>query len=151
MSPLKRFNRALNFSIGLMCTETFTYEGLMEKYIRGMLGVDLHDVKKINIKGKVLVTTKSNEMKAIPLKTAKKYTRKMCNLCTDFSTELADISTGGLGMDGWTFTILRTKKGEEMFEYAERKGLFETRTVEQEKGALNLLARLSKMKRRKPR
>ncbi|MCK4953127.1 Coenzyme F420 hydrogenase/dehydrogenase, beta subunit C-terminal domain [Candidatus Bathyarchaeota archaeon] len=149
MLPLKKYAKALDFTIGLMCTETFTYEGLMEKHIQGVMGIDLQNVTKINIKGKILVATKSNEVKGIPLKVAKQYARKTCDLCTDFSSELADISTGGLGMTGWTLTILRTKKGEEMFEYAQRKGLLEIKPVEQEKRAVNLLIRLSKLKRRK--
>lgn len=143
MFPLKRYAKALDFTIGLMCTETFTYEGLMEKHIQGMLGIDLRNVKKINIKAKILVTTKSNEVKVIPLKVAKRYTRKPCDVCTDFSSELADISTGGLGMTGWTLAVLRTKKGEEVFEYAESEGLFETKSVEQERGAVKLLIKLS--------
>ena len=149
MVPLKKYAKALNLTIGLMCTESFTYEGLMEKQIHGVLGVDLRDVEKINIKAKVLVTTKSGEVKVIPLKEAKQYSRKTCGSCTDFSAELADISTGGVGLRGWTFTVLRTEKGEELFDRAEMEGLFETRPVEQETGAMDLLIKLSRRKRRR--
>jgi len=146
MLPLKKYVKALNFSVGLMCTESFTYDGLIEKHIQGTLGIDLHDIEKINIKAKVLVTTKSGEEKIIPIKEAKQYARKSCALCTDFSAELADISAGGVGLTGWTLTILRTQKGEEIFESAERENLFETRPVEQEKGALETLIKLSRRK-----
>ena len=144
---LLEYINPLQLAIGLLCTESFTYEGLMEKHIQGKLGIDLHDIKKINIKAKVLVTTKSGEVKVIPLKEAKQYTRKSCTLCTDFSAELADISVGGLGLNGWTFTILRTEKGEELFDNAVRKGFLKTRPVEEEKRAFDLLLRLSKRKR----
>jgi len=147
MFPLKKYVKALNFTIGLMCTEAFTYEGLMEKQIRGALGLYLHEIEKINIKAKVLVTTKSGEVKEIPLKDAKQYTRKTCLPCTDFSAELADISTGGLGLKDWTLTILRTEKGEEIFRGAEKEGLIETKPMEEETGALDLLIKLSKRKR----
>ena len=83
------------------------------------------------------------------LKTAKKYARKKCNLCNDFSAELADISTGGVGMSGWTFTILRTKKGVELFENAEKAGFLETKPLDDEKRAFDLLVRLSKMKQKR--
>jgi len=146
--PLKKYSNLIKFTIGLMCTESFTYEGLMKKHIEGVLGINLNDVRKINIKGKVLVTTKSGETKAIPLPEAKQYTRKGCLPCTDFSAELADISAGGLGLSGWTFTIIRTKKGEEIFEDAEKAGIIQTRPVEEEKGALDLLIKLSKRKRK---
>jgi len=146
--PLKKYSSLIKFSVGLMCTESFTYAGLIQKHIQEILGVNLNEVKKINIKGKVLVTTKSGEIKAIPLQEAKQYTRKGCLPCTDFSAELADLSTGGLGLNGWTFIITRTKKGEEIFTDAERAGAIQTRPVEEEKSALDLLIRLSKKKRK---
>src|SRR3972149_456291 len=94
--PLKKYSNLIKFTIGLMCTESFTYTGLMQKHIQETLGVNLNDVKKVNIKGKVLVTTKTGETKAIPLQEAKQYTRTGCLPCMDFSAELADISAGGL-------------------------------------------------------
>lgn len=148
MIPLKKYSNPLRLTIGLMCTESFTYEGLMEKHIQKELGINPHDISKINIKGKVLVTTKSGETKTIPLADAKKYTRKGCPPCTDFSSELADISAGGLGLNGWTFTIIRTEKGEELFEKVEGEGLIRTKPVKEEKRALDLLIRLSQRKRK---
>ncbi len=147
-APLKKYSNMLKFTVGLMCTESFTYHGLMEKHIQGTLGIDLNSIKKMNIKGKILITTKSGQTTAIPLAEAKQYTRKGCVPCTDFSSELADISTGGLGLDGWTFTIIRTPKGQEIFDGAERAGLLKTRPVEEEKFALDLLVKLSKRKRK---
>jgi len=150
MVPLKKYAEALSFAVGLMCTEAFTYEGLVEGQIRRELGVDLGDIRKVNIKAKVLVTTKSGEEKIISLKDAKRHTRKACGSCTDFSAEFADISTGGVGLKGWTFTILRTARGEEVFESAERKGVLETKPVEQEKMALDTMIKLSRRKRKVP-
>ena len=146
--PLKKYSSIINFTIGLMCTESFTYSGLMQKHIQQILGMNLNEVKKINIKGKVLVTSNSGEVKAIPLQEAKQYTRKGCLPCTDFSAEFADISTGGLGLNGWTFTIIRTKKGQEIFEAAETAGAIRTRPVEEEKASLDLLVKLSRRKRK---
>jgi coenzyme F420 hydrogenase subunit beta len=147
-TPLKKYSNMLRFTVGLMCTESFSYEGLMEKHIQGTLGANLRDIEKMNIKGKVLVYTKSGEVKSIPLAEAKQYTRKGCIPCIDFSAELADISTGGLGLSGWTFTIIRTKKGEDLFKSAEDAGVFTTRSIEEEKGAFDLLVKLSRRKRK---
>jgi len=146
--PLKRYSSLIKFTVGLMCTESFTYDGLVKKHIQGVLGVDLNEVTKMNIKGKILVTTKSGETKTIPLQEAKQYTRKGCLPCKDFSSEFADISGGGLGLNGWTFTVIRTEKGEEIFENAEKAGAIQTRPVEEEKGSLDLLVKLSKRKRK---
>lgn len=147
--PLKKYSDIVNFTIGLMCTECFTYEGLVKEHIEGTLGVSLDDIKKINIKGKVLIYTESGQIETMPLQEAKQYTRKGCLPCTDFSAELADISVGGLGLDGWTFTILRSEKGEEIFDGAERTGAVRTRSVAEEKFASDLLVKLSKRKKTK--
>ena len=147
MVPLRKYAERLNFTIGLMCTECFTYEGLVEKHIQEELCVDPHDIRKMNIKAKVLVTTKSGEVEVIPLKEAKQYTRTSCFPCTDFSAELADISAGGLGLSGWTLAVIRTERGEEIFEEAKEAGLLKTKPTEEEKGALDLLIRLSRKKR----
>ena len=149
MVPLRKYAEKLSFAIGLMCTESFTYGGLFEKHIQGELGIDPHDIKKMNIKAKLFVATKSGEDKVISLKEAKQYTRKSCLPCTDFSAELADISAGGLGLSGWTLTIIRTEKGEELFRDAEEAGLLKTKPIEEEKRALDLLIRLSKKKRQR--
>ena len=85
MFPLKKYSNPLQFTVGLMCTESFTYRGLLEDHITGKLGVDLNDVVKMNIKGKILVYLKSGEEKSIPLAEAKQYTRNSCHACNDFS------------------------------------------------------------------
>lgn len=111
------------------------------------MGVNLNVIKKMNIKGKMLVTTES-EVKAIPLADVKQYVRKSCEFCDDFSSELADISVGGLGLDAWTFVIIRTKEGEEIFAAAEKAGVLETRPIGIGEFALNLLVKLSAKKRK---
>jgi len=146
MFGLKKYTAPLKFLIGLMCSECFTYKGLMEKHIRGVLGLNLSDVRKINIKGKMLVTTEAG-VKTIPLAEIRQHARKSCGFCDDFSSELADISTGGLGLDGWTFTIIRTEKGEELLSSAEKAGLLNLKTVDKEPNVLNLLTKLSKKKK----
>jgi coenzyme F420 hydrogenase subunit beta len=148
MASLKRYVEPIKFTIGLMCTESFVYEGLVH-HIERTLGVSPSDIVKTNIKGQLLITTKSGGVKAVPLKEAKQYTRQGCLPCNDFSGELADISAGGLGMAGWTFVIVRTNKGEEIFREAEKVGFIKTKPVEGEKFASDLLVKLSEKKRNK--
>jgi coenzyme F420 hydrogenase subunit beta len=146
MAGLRKFVAPVKFVIGLMCSECFTYEGLLKKHLGETLGLNLNNIRKINIKGKMLVKTESG-VKIIPLTDAKRYARESCRFCDDFSSELADISAGGLGLDGWTFAVLRTEKGEELFSKAEKTGILNVKTVESENNALNLLNKLSKKKR----
>lgn len=148
MFPLKKYSNSLQFTVGLMCTESFTYDGLFEKHLKKNMGIDLNDVEKINIKGKILVYLKSGEVKSVSLSEAKQYARKSCHFCTDFSAELADISAGGLGLNDWTFVILRTEKGEEIFDDAVEAEAIRIRAVDKESFALTLLTKLSKKKRK---
>jgi len=147
--PLKKYATPLRFVIGLMCTESFAYEGLLEGHIQKELGINLRDIRKINIKARLLVTLKSGDVKSISLAEAKRYTRRSCTSCTDFSSELADISLGGLGLSGWTVCVLRTEVGENLFKSAEEAGALTVRPIEEEKGALNLLVKLSRRKSRR--
>jgi coenzyme F420 hydrogenase subunit beta len=146
MAGLKKYTSSLKFLIGLMCSESFTYEGLMEKHIREKLGVDLNTIEKINIKGKMLAKTNSG-ITTISLAEIKQYAREGCSFCADFSSELADISVGGLRLNGWTFTIIRTEKGEELFSGAEMAGTIKTRDIKEEPNALLLLNKLSNKKK----
>lgn len=145
MSGLKKYTAPLKFLIGLACSECFNYEGLMKSYIHGKLGINLSRIRKMNIKGKMLVTLDS-ETVPIPLAEIKQYARENCRSCKDFSAELADISVGGLGLENWSFVIIRTEKGEELFSKAERAGAIKTRNVNEEPNTLNLLKKLSKRK-----
>jgi coenzyme F420 hydrogenase subunit beta len=147
--PLKKYAERVKFTIGLMCTESFNYEGLMEQHIGKILGINPTDIMKMNIKGKLILTLKNGENIETPLAEAKQYATTSCILCSDFSSELADISVGGLGLNEWTFTIIRTKKGLEIFESAEKAGILKTKPAGEEQKALDLLIRLSKMKRKR--
>jgi coenzyme F420 hydrogenase subunit beta len=148
IASLKRYIEPIKFTIGLMCTESFTYKGLI-RHIEQTLDINLGDIAKMNIKDQLLITTKSGEVRTVPLKEVKQYTRQGCLSCNDFSGEFADISAGGLGMAGWTFVIVRTDKGEEIFREAENAGIIKTRCVEEEKIATDLLLKLSEKKRSK--
>lgn len=149
MAGIKKPTAPLKFIIGLMCSECFEYKGLMEEHIQKKMGLNLADIKKMNIKGKMLIATDAG-VNPISLAEIKQYARKSCSICRDFSSELADISVGGLGLDGWTFTIIRTKKGEELFSEAEKAGYLTTKPIEDGAFAMSLLSKLSKKKRGDP-
>jgi len=146
LAGLKKLVNLLSFVIGLMCSECFVYEELAEKHIKETLGVNLNSIKKMNIKGKMIVTTDLGD-KTIPLSEIKQYARKNCQFCSDFSSELADISVGSLGLNSWTFTIIRTEKGEALFSKAEASNIFNTRSADEEPNVLALLNKLSKKKK----
>src|SRR5262249_31303529 len=125
---LTGFGERVAFTVGLLCTEVFTYQGLMVEKIEAEMGIPLAEVKKFNVKGKVLVYKKSGELVEMSLHKAQEYARPECHHCGDFTAELADVSCGGVASMDWTITILRTEKGEALFDDLVARGLVETRS-----------------------
>jgi coenzyme F420 hydrogenase subunit beta len=148
-AKLRKLTDPILFNIGLFCSECFTYEGLMVEKIHRGLSVDLSNVEKINIKGRMLVDLKDGKRLEIPIKELKAYAKPQCNYCNDFSAELADVSLGGVGLNGWTLSIVRTDRGKQLFEAALSMHALEVRPVNDFKQALDLLIRISISKRNK--
>jgi coenzyme F420 hydrogenase subunit beta len=146
MMDLKKYVASLKFLIGLLCSHCFIYDGLMENYVHRKLGIDLKTIKKIDIKGNMLIKLDSETVR-IPLAETKDYARQGCHFCQDFSSELADISVGALGLEGWNIVIVRTEKGEELFNNAEKAGAIRIKDVGEDAHALKLLNKLSAKKR----
>ena len=140
---LKGFGARVALNIGLLCTEVFTYEGLMVEKIQDEMGIPLQDIKKFNVKGKVLIYKHDGSLVEMKLKAAQEYARPECHHCGDFSAELADISCGGVGAMDWTITILRTARGEELFNRMVAEGLFEVRPIEEFENSMKVLLRLT--------
>ncbi len=140
---LKGYGARVALNIGLLCTEVFTYEGLMVEKIQNEMGIPLADIKKFNVKGKVLIYKHDGSLVEMKLKAAQEYARPECHHCGDFSAELADISCGGVGAMDWTITILRTARGEELFNRMVAEGLFEVRPIEEFEKSMTVLLRLT--------
>lgn len=138
----KKYTKKVPLAIGLFCSKCFTKELYYSK-IKKELGVNLEDIVKIDIKGKLLLHLISGETVSISLGEANKFTRKQCLNCKDFSAKFADISAGGLGANGWTVTIVRTENGKRIIDGAIKKGLLKVEPIEKFPLSLKLLNRIS--------
>jgi coenzyme F420 hydrogenase subunit beta len=106
-------------TIGLFCMETFSFGPRTRRSLEKKLSVKLGQIRKLNIKDDVIVTTAKKEVTRIPFSVMDEYARPACFACTDFASEYADISCGGVGSpDGYTTTILRTTVGETLYNRA---------------------------------
>ena len=85
----------------------------------------------------------------IPLKQAQEYARPECHHCGDFSAELADISCGGVGAMDWTIVVLRTERGEALFDRAAAEGIFEVRPMNEFETSMKVLLRLARKQRQR--
>ena len=144
---IKRWVRPVKLVIGLMCCETFDYGAFMIGKVQGERGVPLGDIEKVNVKGKVIVTLKSGEDINIPLKQARPYANEWCHHCPDFAAEHADLSCGGLGMEGWTMILVRSEAGQDYLKRAVDAGVLELRDADEEPAALEVMDRLARKQR----
>jgi coenzyme F420 hydrogenase subunit beta len=144
---LKGYGERVAFTVGLLCTEVFTYEGLMVGKIQEEMGIPLTDVKKFNVKGKVLVYKKDGAVIDMPLHRAQEYARPECHHCGDFTAELSDISCGGVACMDWTITILRSEAGERLFDDMVARGLLETKSMDEFENSMKVMLRLTKKQR----
>ena len=141
--------RRFSLSIGLLCSKTFD-DAIFPELFEAKYGLARADIIKMNIKGVFQVWMKDGSYHEVPLKEAHAWTREGCTSCPDFAAEHADISTGGIGAFGdWTLTIVRTEKGEELFNDMEGAGVIETRPIDDDPGAVSLLHKLSRVSRKR--
>jgi coenzyme F420 hydrogenase subunit beta len=141
---VNKWRKRIAWTLGLLCSKTFTYEGLNVEIAQKELGLRLDDLVRVNVKGKLLFYTKDGQEHTYSLKKAQAYTRPGCLKCPDFAAEHADISFGGLGQnEGWSLTVIRTDRGEQIWKDAVEAGVVEWRPGSEDPAALALMDKLS--------
>ena len=128
MADWYRDNITLTF--GLFCSESFTHESIRK--LGELVDCDPAAIENINIKGKVIVRLDSGEELVTPLRKYRDFARPACLYCLDYAAENADIGAGGIGIDGWTYSLIRTERGHQAFQAALDDGRIETRPLDDE-------------------
>jgi coenzyme F420 hydrogenase subunit beta len=141
--------RRFALTVGLLCSKTFD-DAIFAELFEARYGLRRTEIAKMNIKGVFQIWTRDGGYHEIPLKEAQAWTREGCRLCPDFAAEHADISAGGIGADNdWTLTIVRTGRGAEIFEAMRAVGAIEVRPAADDPNLVPLLAKLSRVSRRR--
>jgi len=132
--------------IGLLCSEAFTHESIAK--LGEMIDVEPERIENINIKGKVVVRLNDGEIRTASLKRYQEFARPACLYCLDYGAENADISAGGIGMDNWTLTLVRTEAGHRALQTAIDDGWVESRPLEDEPRGMFLFDMLAASKKK---
>ena len=142
---VNKWRKKIAWTFGLLCSKSFSYDGLMVEIAQKELGIDLDHLVRVNIKGKLLFYTDDGEEITYSLKQSHRFTRPGCLRCPDFAAEHADISFGGLGQsEGWTLTIVRSERGADLWERAIADGVIEARpATEEDPKAVELMFKLA--------
>lgn len=125
MQRLRVFpSHVIRLTIGLFCMENFCFDSLVQsKKMQEKLGGPIEEVRKLNIKEDLIVHFMDGRVLHLPFEDVDEFARPACLMCTDFANDFADISVGGLGSpDGYTTTLLRTEKGQEVYSRALKAG-----------------------------
>lgn len=144
----KWYQKNIALVVGLFCSESFTHGHI--KLISEHLGVQPSDIVNVNVKGKVIIRLRDGREEIMALKDFHPFARPACLYCLDYAADHSDIGLGGIGLDGWTFVVVRTDAGHRFFQAALADGCFEIMPVESAPRSKPLLIRLSEMKRNKP-
>ena len=116
---LKPYGKAIRLVIGLFCTETFDYTALIEGKLHTQYKLAPHEIKKLDVKGKLEVLKQDGTTTIVPLAELETCIRKGCHYCTDLTAVLSDISAGSIGSPaGKTTLIIRTPTGKGFIESA---------------------------------
>lgn len=142
------YRENISLVIGLFCSEAFTEEGI--EWLAKDLGVPKREIANINIKGRLEIKLRDGREETRSLKAFGKYARPACLYCMDYAADNADIGLGGIGLDGWTFTVIRTEAGHQAWRALVEAGWVEVKELEELPKSKELLTRLSRYKRNRP-
>ncbi|MFX1392149.1 MAG: dihydroorotate dehydrogenase electron transfer subunit [Promethearchaeota archaeon] len=130
----------ISLTIGTFCFGTFHNQQLakcFEEY--GINSSEINSINSIKNDFKMKIKTKSGE-KDIPLNYLYDNSiRNACFSCSDYTASFADISIGNVGSEeDWRTLIIRTLRGQEIFELAMDQGLLEVKNLEKDNEELIL-------------
>src|SRR5260370_24418587 len=82
-------------------------------------------------KNRLLVYTGDRLAIDEPVEVLAHAAREECNICVDYSAELADIAVGAIGSaSGWSTVLTRTPRGEDILNGAVEAGYLEMKKLD---------------------
>jgi coenzyme F420 hydrogenase subunit beta len=118
----------ITYVIGLFCMENFLFDTAGRKKLEDKLHIRFDDITKLNIREDVIVSLNDGTTIHVPFEKVDEVARPTCLACTYFANDYADLSAGGLGSPaGYTTVLIRSQKGNRIYNEALRQGYIEER------------------------
>jgi coenzyme F420 hydrogenase subunit beta len=126
-----RISSNLLMTIGLFCFGTLSFSALLE-YLKKKYNIEMSDIKQLRLSSELVIQTSKSELR-LPLSEVSNEILPSCRKCTDFTSELADISIGSAyPLKDWSTVIIRTKAAEDFFYKAVENRVINTWIIEEE-------------------
>lgn len=136
--PLGGNINILKFIFGVFCMRTFSHEAIEQ--LCKKLGVELKDVKRMDVAHGHFYLNSWDEGLRIPLKEIHEFEQRGCDVCKDYSALFSDLAFGTAGSPTtYSTVVLRTKKGLDLFNSAVDAGLIKYDPIEEVSPGLPLL------------
>ena len=121
------YAKAIRLVVGLFCTETFDYDALVEKKLKSEHHIATWEIKKLDVRGKLVITMNDGNVFSFPMKELDDAVRRGCHFCTDATSLFSDLSAGSVGSpEGYTTLIVRNPVGKFFVDNAVTAGILET-------------------------
>jgi coenzyme F420 hydrogenase subunit beta len=131
--------------IGLFCMWALSYRELIQHL---KTKIDLDAARKFDIPYNRFVVYLGRNKKEIDFEPIKEMRRHTCDICYDFTSELADISLGSTEWkDTWNTLIPRTERGINLVNRAKRGRVISVKPLPENRVELLRTASLNKKKR----
>ena len=142
-----KISNNLKITIGLFCFGAFSLSPLLE-YITKTYNIKPSEIKQMRLSSKFVVQTEKETIR-IPMSEIEDHILPSCRTCTDFASELADISVGSAyPLKEWSTVIIRTKAGEDFFYKAVENGVINTWVIEKEPNVIERVIVAAMQKRK---
>ncbi|MDR2829610.1 MAG: Coenzyme F420 hydrogenase/dehydrogenase, beta subunit C-terminal domain [Methanobrevibacter sp.] len=133
----------IDLKIGLFCMENFSYTYL--KMFLKEKNMNLNDVKEFRIENNKFKVFLEDSVQEFSIPQTNSFKRKNCDICTDYTSNLADISVGSVGSPkGYSTVIIRNEKGDKIVQDLISNNLVSE--IYAEENALDLLKKISNKK-----
>ncbi|MBS3815309.1 MAG: Coenzyme F420 hydrogenase/dehydrogenase, beta subunit C-terminal domain [Hadesarchaea archaeon] len=144
-----RITSSIKLTIGLFCMESFSYEGFFKKVIEDQLDLSLSEIAKFDVqRGNFVIYREGKPKRELGIDGLAQFSFTSCRICSDFTSELADISIGSVGTpSGYSTVLLRTEIGEQAFNQALRVDRLETESLNDDGPELEILRKVADKKK----